>query len=64
MKQQSLKIFLKEETGPYELPKRIVAYLDSIQQKAQALQKLQKETEKEIEKLRESILYKAFRDEL
>ena len=21
MKQQSLKIFLKEETGPYELPK-------------------------------------------
>jgi len=30
--------------------KRIIAYLDSIQQKAQALQKLQIETEKEIEK--------------
>ena len=44
--------------------KRIVAYFDSIQQKAQVLQKLQEETEKEIEKLREAILYKAFRGEL
>ena len=44
--------------------KRIVAYLDSIQQKAQALQKLQTETEKEIERLREAILHKAFRGEL
>jgi len=44
--------------------KRIVAYLDSIQQKAQALQKLQTETEKEIERLREAILHKVFRGEL
>jgi len=44
--------------------KRIVAYLDSIQQKAQALQKLQTETEKEIEKVRETILHKAFKGEL
>jgi len=41
-----------------------VTYLDTIQQKAQALQKLQEETEKEIERLRESILHKAFKGEL
>ena len=44
--------------------KRIVAYLDTIQQKAQALQRLQEETEMEIERLIESILHKAFRGEL
>ena len=44
--------------------KRIIAYLDTIQQKAQTLQKLQTETEKEIERLRETILHKAFRGEL
>jgi len=43
-----------------------VAYLDNIQQKAQTLQKLQEETEKEVEKVREAILHKdkAFRGEL
>ena len=44
--------------------KRIVAYLDNIQQKAQALQRLQEETEKEVEKVREAILHKAFRGKL
>ena len=49
---------------PLEEQKRIIAYLDTIQQKAQTLQKLQTETEMEIERLRESILHKAFRGEL
>jgi len=52
----------------YQIPlpkqKRIIAYLGTIQQKAQTLQKLQEETEKEIERLRETILHKAFRGEL
>lgn len=47
-----------------EEQKSIVAYLDKIQEKAQTLQKLQGETEKEIEKLIETILNKAFRGEL
>ena len=49
---------------PLPEQKRIVAYLDNIQQKAQALQKLQEETEKEVEKVRKVILHKAFRGEL
>jgi len=49
---------------PLPEQKRIIAYLDTIQQKAQALQRLQAETEREIEKLKESILHKAFRGEL
>ena len=49
---------------PLEEQKRIIAYLDTIQQKAQALQRLQEETEKEVEKVRETILHKAFRGEL
>ena len=49
---------------PLPKQKRIVAYLDNIQQKAQALQKLQEETEKEVEKVREAILHKVFRGEL
>ena len=49
---------------PLPEQKRIIAYLDAIQQKAQALQKLQAETEREIERLRETILHKAFRGEL
>ena len=49
---------------PLSEQKRIITYLDNIQQKAQTLQKLQTETEKEIERLREAILYKAFRGEL
>lgn len=49
---------------PLPEQKRIITYLDNIQQKVQTLQKFQEETEKEIEKLRETILYKAFRGEL
>jgi type I restriction enzyme S subunit len=55
---------LKIPLPPLEEQKRIVVYLDKIHQKAQALQKLQEETEKEVEMLREAILYKAFRGEL
>ena len=49
---------------PLSEQKRIITYLDNIQQKAQALQRLQEETEKEVEKVREAILHKAFRGEL
>jgi len=49
---------------PLPEQKRIIAYLDTIQQKAQALQRLQVETEREIERLRKAILHKAFRGEL
>ena len=49
---------------PLPEQKRIIAYLGTIQQKAQALQRLQEETEKEIERLKETILHKAFRGEL
>ena len=49
---------------PLHEQKRIVAYLDKIQQKVQSLQALQETTEEEIKKLRESILHKAFRGEL
>jgi len=48
---------------PLPEQRRIVAHLYSIQKKVAVLQKLQEETEKEAEKLRESILYKAFRGE-
>lgn len=49
---------------PLEEQKRIVAHLAELQEKAIALQKFQGETEKEIERLREAILHKAFRGEL
>jgi len=49
---------------PLHEQKRIVAYLDKIQQKVQSLQALQETTEEEIKKLKESILHKAFRGEL
>jgi len=49
---------------PLPEQKRIVAYLDKIQQKVQSLQALQETTEEEIKKLKESILHKAFRGEL
>jgi len=49
---------------PLPEQKRIIAYLDNIQQKAQTLQKFQEETEKEIERLRKVILHKVFRGEL
>ena len=43
---------------------RIVAYLDSLQEKMGELKKLQDETEKEIEELIPSILDKALKGEL
>lgn len=49
---------------PLSEQKRISTYLDKIQGKTQALQKLQEGTEKEAKKFRESILCKAFRGEL
>ncbi|MCD6384307.1 restriction endonuclease subunit S [Candidatus Sumerlaeota bacterium] len=55
---------LKIPLPPLAEQKRIVAYLDKIQQKAQVLQKLQEETQKDITTLRETILHKAFRGEL
>ena len=63
---RSIKIPLPFKDGKpdFDEQKHIVAYLDNIQQKAQTLQKLQEETEMEIERLRESILHKAFRGEL
>jgi len=48
----------------FEEQKQIVAYLEKIQEKAIALQKIQQKTEEELEKSRESILHKAFRGEL
>ncbi|RZN63947.1 MAG: hypothetical protein EF806_06470 [Candidatus Methanoliparum thermophilum] len=48
---------------PLPEQKRIVARIDKIQKKAQTFRKLQKETEKDIEMLRESILYETFRGE-
>ncbi|HII67303.1 MAG TPA: restriction endonuclease subunit S, partial [Thermococcaceae archaeon] len=47
-----------------EEQKRIVSYLDSIQERAQKLVKLYEEREKELEKLFPAILDKAFRGEL
>lgn len=47
-----------------QIQRRIVAYLDSLQEKVDELKKLQDETEKEIEELIPSILDKAFEGEL
>ena len=47
-----------------ETQRRIVAYLDSLQAKADELKRLQAETEKELEELVPSILDKAFKGEL
>jgi len=61
------KSFLEQ----YEIPlpllheqRRIIAYLDSLQAKADELKRLQAETEKELEELVPSILDKAFKGEL
>lgn len=48
----------------FEQQKRIVAYLDKIQEKSATLQKLQKGTGERITKLRASILNRALRGEL
>lgn len=49
---------------PLDEQKRIVKYLDGIQGRAVALEKKQQETESEIDKLKESILNKAFMGKL
>jgi len=49
---------------PLSIQRRIVAYLNSLQEKLEALKKLHAETEKEIEELIPSILNKAFKGEL
>lgn len=43
---------------------KIVAYLDSLSEKVQNLQELQKQTQQELELLAQSVLHKAFRGEL
>jgi len=64
IKEQKIPIPFKNRQPALDEQKRIITYLDTIQQKAQALQRLQEETEKEVERLREAILHKAFRGEL
>jgi len=49
---------------PLSIQRRIVTYLNSLQEKLENLKKLQAETEKEIEELMPSVLDKAFRGEL
>lgn len=49
---------------PLEEQRRIVAYLDQIQQRATLLQQAQGETESELKRLEQAILDKAFRGEL
>lgn len=44
--------------------KKIVAYLDGLSEKVQALQKLQEEQLQELEALQQSVLHKAFQGEL
>lgn len=48
----------------FEEQKRFVVYLQNIREKTINIQKIQEETEKEVEKLREAILHKAFKGEL
>ncbi len=56
--------FLDVPLPPLEEQKRIVAYLDSIHERAQKLVKLYEEREKELEKLFPAILDRAFRGEV
>ncbi len=49
---------------PFPTQLRIVAYLDSLQEKVDELKRLQDRTEKEIEELIPSILGEAFKGEL
>jgi type I restriction enzyme S subunit len=49
---------------PIDKQRRIVAYLDSLQAKTDALKSLQRETSNELDALMSSILDKAFRGEL
>ena len=49
---------------PLEEQKRIVAYLDSINERAQSLVKLYEERERELERLFPAILDRAFRGEI
>lgn len=57
-------LHLRIPLPPLEEQKSIVAYLDSIQERAQMLVKLYEEQEQELEKLFPAILNKAFRGEL
>jgi len=50
--------------SPFEEQKRIVAQLDRIREGTNNLKKLLEEIERDIGKLRETILHKAFRGEL
>jgi len=49
---------------PLDEQRRIVAYLDAVRAKAQALLRLQEETQRELEALMPSVLDRAFRGEL
>jgi len=49
---------------PVPEQKKIVAYLDSLSEKAKKLQELQQQTAEDIKALKQSILHKAFRGEL
>ena len=49
---------------PIPVQRRIIAYLDSLQEKVDELRKLQEETEKEIEELAPSILDRVLKGEL
>lgn len=49
---------------PLEEQRRIVAYLEAVQEKIRALKAAQEETDKELKRLEQAILDKAFRGEL
>jgi type I restriction enzyme S subunit len=69
--QATLPIINQEKIGKFEITippfdeqRRIVAYLDALQSKVDALKHLQEETAKELDVLLPSILDKAFKGEL
>ena len=55
---------IKFPSPSLEEQRRIVAYLDALQEKVDALRALQEETQKELDALLPSVLDKAFRGEL
>jgi type I restriction enzyme S subunit len=55
---------LKIPVPPKEVQKKILSYFTEAQEKITIFKKIQEETHAEMEKLRESILHKAFRGEL
>ncbi len=52
------------ESTPLETQRRIVAYLDAIQERVKALKQAQGATEAQLKRLEQAILDKAFRGEL